>query len=377
MRKILVIEDSEALLNDIVEMLTLEGFETVRASNGREGIDMVHRHFPDLIVCDVRMPVMDGYGVLDNLRSDPVTANIPFIFLTARTGRTEMREGMRLGADDYLTKPFTAEELINSVHARLNRNDLMQDEAKRRMTQLRKSIVLALPHELRTPLNAVLGFSEIIMADNGSLSKEQIDDMATHINEAALRLYRLVENYVIYANLEIMHADDEHAEAMRRGRTQYPVVVVAQQAEEKARQYHREDDLHLDMPSLYTPLAVEGDNFARVVTELLDNAFKFSKPGSPVAVSLADMGDAMSITIRDEGIGMKPEDIRSIGAYMQFQRAFLEQQGVGLGLVIAKRITELHNGTFDIDSELGQYTRVTLTLPFVHEKHTNGTGVQS
>ncbi|MEL6152239.1 MAG: response regulator, partial [Chloroflexota bacterium] len=98
MSKVLVIEDSEPLLNDIVEMLSLEGFETLQAENGEVGIKLVEDHQPDLIVCDVRMPVMDGYKVLDHLRSNRETANIPFIFLTARTGRKERLEGMQLGA---------------------------------------------------------------------------------------------------------------------------------------------------------------------------------------------------------------------------------------------------------------------------------------
>jgi K+-sensing histidine kinase KdpD len=283
-----------------------------------------------------------------------------------------MREGMQLGADDYLTKPFTAEELISSVNTRLSRSDSIQDEAERRMTQLRESIVLALPHELRTPLNAVLGFSEIMMTDTRTLDEEKVLDMAEHINKAAMRLYRLVENYVIYANLQTMYTDEEHVAAMRRGRTQYPAIVVAQQAEEKARQYNREADLQLSIPQVYTPLAIEGDNFSRVVTELLDNALKFSKAGTPVSVEITVDDGMMRIDIRDEGVGMTPEAIRNIGAYMQFQRSVLEQQGIGLGLVIAKRIVEIHNGLFDIQSQFGHYTQVTVALPFVPNENTNG-----
>lgn len=367
MKKILVIEDSEALLNDIVEMLSLEGFEVMSAQNGKLGIAALEETYPDLILCDVRMPVMDGYGVLDYLRSDPTKTNIPFIFLTARTGRDEVREGMQLGADDYLTKPFTAEELISTVHARIARSVNLKQHTERKLNQLRESIVLALPHELRTPLNAIMGFSEILATDSETLDSKQVVDMAEHINQAAVRLYRLIENYVIYTSLEVMRTDEEQAAAFREGRTSYPAVIIAQHAEEKARQYEREDDLQLEMPENNVTLAIEGENLSRIARELIDNALKFSEAGTPIQVQFETTDDMLRVRITDQGVGMETEHIRAVGAYVQFNRSLLEQQGIGLGLTIAKYIVEIHNGTLKIDSNVGNYTTVTFTLPLATE----------
>ncbi|MEO1441560.1 MAG: response regulator [Chloroflexota bacterium] len=359
-----MIEDSEPLLNDIVEMLSLEGFETLQAENGEVGIKLVEDHQPDLIVCDVRMPVMDGYKVLDHLRSNRETANIPFIFLTARTGRKERLEGMQLGADDYLTKPFTAEELITTVHSRLARNHSFHTEVDRQMDMLRRSIILALPHELRTPLNAILGFSEIMIADSEILTRNQVYEMSEHINEAALRLYRLIENYVVYANLELLSEDEVRLENLRKGRTEYPAISIAQHVEDQARRQNRMDDLQLTMAEGCEPVAMDGDNLAKVVQELMDNALKFSKPGTAVEVIISCGEDGLNLVITDYGVGMSSTEIRSIGAYMQFQRAFLEQQGIGFGLYISQRIVELHNGRFDIRSAPSQFTTIDLTIPF-------------
>src|SRR5690348_16004581 len=105
--KILVIEDDPAILTTMLDALSLEGFDTTGAENGRIGLQRVQDYQPDLIISDIMMPDLDGHEVLTHLRNDPATATIPLIFLTAKTSRTDVRQGMTLGADDYLTKPFT------------------------------------------------------------------------------------------------------------------------------------------------------------------------------------------------------------------------------------------------------------------------------
>jgi len=362
--RVLVIEDNEELLSDIVEMLSMEGFEILTAHNGRVGIDVAEREVPDLIVCDVRMPVMDGYDVLDYIRSNTRTRNIPFIFLTARTGRSEFREGMKMGADDYLTKPFSAEELIASIRSRLVRSKDAQDETERRLDELRHSIALALPHEMRTPLNAILGFSEILMTDHEKLEKPQTLEMARHINEAAYRLYRLVENYVVYANLELMRNDEKQREFLKQGRTEYVDILIDQEVRQRALHHQREDDLVTDIESIERAIAIDTDNFSRMIHEVADNAFKFSEAGDSVIVQVYPDGNDLIVRIRDEGYGFRPEEIESVGAYMQFKRAFFEQQGIGFGLTIATRMAEVHGGSLRITSERGTETDVIIRLPF-------------
>lgn len=120
--KILVVEDETAIRNNVVSMLRMEGFDVVEASNGRLALAVARQHLPGLILSDVMMPELDGYGLLEQLRADPLTANIPLIFLSARTDRADRRRGMNLGADDYLGKPFSHDELLEAVTARIKRN---------------------------------------------------------------------------------------------------------------------------------------------------------------------------------------------------------------------------------------------------------------
>lgn len=119
--KILVVEDEDGIRSNLVRMLRLEGFELVEARNGRAGLEMARLEIPNLILSDVMMPELDGYGLLEALRADPLTAAIPFIFLTARTDRMDRRRGMNLGADDYLGKPFSRDEVLDAVTARIKR----------------------------------------------------------------------------------------------------------------------------------------------------------------------------------------------------------------------------------------------------------------
>lgn len=121
MPKILVIEDERAIRFNLIKLLSAEGFQAVSADNGNSGVDLARREKPDVIICDILMPNLDGYGVLKVLQQDPVTATIPFIFLTAKTDRADWRQAMTLGADDYLTKPFTRAELLEAITSRLQR----------------------------------------------------------------------------------------------------------------------------------------------------------------------------------------------------------------------------------------------------------------
>ncbi len=123
-KKILVIDDEAKLRQQCAELLRLDGYEVLEARNGREGVDRARRDLPDLVLCDITMPEMNGHRVLETLRNDPKTAHLPFVFLTGWNELEDLRTGMNLGADDYLTKPVSPDELLTAVRARLRRAEL-------------------------------------------------------------------------------------------------------------------------------------------------------------------------------------------------------------------------------------------------------------
>lgn len=128
MKKILLIEDNLEVRENTSEILSLANYNVVAAENGKIGVDLAQREKPDLIICDIMMPELDGYGVLHILSKNEHTANIPFIFLTAKTEKTDIRKGMNLGADDYLTKPFDDTDLLNAIEARFRKNAMLQKQ---------------------------------------------------------------------------------------------------------------------------------------------------------------------------------------------------------------------------------------------------------
>src|SRR5579883_2172399 len=128
MRRLLVIDDHDDIRENIAEILSLAGYEVFTAENGKRGVETALRETPELVICDIMMPELDGYGVLHLLRKNEATVNTPFIFLTAKTERTDFRKGMEMGADDYITKPFDDIELLNAIEIRLKKYDILQSK---------------------------------------------------------------------------------------------------------------------------------------------------------------------------------------------------------------------------------------------------------
>ena len=128
MKKILLIEDNDDVRNNTAEILELSNYEVIVAENGKVGVEKAIEHSPDLIICDIMMPVLDGYGVLHAIHRNESIKNTPFIFLTAKSERTDFRKGMELGADDYVTKPFSGTDLLNAVDGRLKKIELLKKD---------------------------------------------------------------------------------------------------------------------------------------------------------------------------------------------------------------------------------------------------------
>jgi CRP/FNR family transcriptional regulator, cyclic AMP receptor protein len=128
MKKVLLIEDNDDIRNNTAEILELANYKVVTAENGKVGVEKAIEYIPDLIICDIMMPVLDGYGVLHAIHKNETIQNTPFIFLTAKTERGDFRKGMELGADDYITKPFDGTELLNAVDSRLKKAELLKQQ---------------------------------------------------------------------------------------------------------------------------------------------------------------------------------------------------------------------------------------------------------
>lgn len=361
MNKILVIEDDINVRQNILELLVCEGFSIVEANNGRLGVQLAQEEIPDLILCDVMMPELDGYGVLKALRQQPETAIIPLIFLTARSDKTDFRQGMQMGADDYIVKPFTREELLSAITCRLEKNTTIKNDSQRKLDNLRNSIALSLPHEMRTPLNGILGFSQILIEESDNLDSQTVKEMAEFIYLSGERLFELIQKFLMYAELEIIKTDPEQIEILQSQTAIFPNLAIMEIISDKAKKAEREADLQLEFSPCQVNISTA--KIAKIVEELIDNAFKFSPKGSPVQFKGQIVNGQLILSFIDYGRGITAAQIADLGAYQQFERKLYEQQGSGLGLMIAKSIAEIHGGKFEIKSKPQERTVVEVTLP--------------
>ena len=194
MKTILLIEDDTALRENTAELLGLSNYKVFTAPNGKKGIEVAKRELPDIIVCDIMMPEMDGYGVLQAVVSDATTANIPFIFLSAKTERQEIRKGMNMGADDYLTKPFEEDELLNAVESRLAKASILSK------MKMKKERINDRENEERLNLNQL----KIFFCNEGKQANfkkgETIYSKGTHSNNLFLILKGVVKTHSMDAN---------------------------------------------------------------------------------------------------------------------------------------------------------------------------------
>lgn len=366
MKKILVIEDDSQVRDNIQDILSLEEFCTITAADGLEGLSLVREEHPDLIICDVMMPNLSGYDVLMALRQDVKTRAIPFVFLTAKADKNNFRQGMELGADDYLTKPFTPNELRQAIATRLEKTAHLEQETQHQLGELRQKIAHLLPHELNTPLNGIINGVRLLRYYYVPSEHTEAIEVLSIIESSADRLQAMTQNFITYAELELITADPREIVALRTQQDKCSLMpLINSVATQKSRQHGRESDLRLEIQSAW--LNIPEHRFKKVIEETIDNAFKFSSSGSPVQLITRLRDDFFHLFVIDFGRGMTAEQIAKVGAYMQFQRKIYEQQGSGLGLAIAKRIVELYGGELVIESFPNQQTIVRISLPVVSQ----------
>ena len=357
MPTILVIEDDSAIQEAIVDILELQGFQVLSAPDGVAGVAAARAQRPDLILCDIMMPFLDGYGVLARLRQYPQTATIPFIFLTARTTPADFRQGMQLGADDYLAKPFRPAELVAAVNLRLQRQSELANRFQKRVEALHSSLVTVLPHELRTPLNGVLGGISLLKDEFTSLEPSDAEELFIIVEQSALRLRRLVENCLLFAELASATAGEPGA---ADGSTCAAAATLQTIACREASAANRENDLTLDLAEGQAVLPQA--SLAKVTEEVINNAFKYSERGTPVTVTARPQSDELCLTVTDHGRGMNRDEVAAIGPFRQFNRSRFEQQGLGLGLAITQHILHQYGGKLAIESSPGGGTTVRMTV---------------
>ncbi len=345
---ILLVEDEPVVRTVAEDLLVTFGYTVTAVANGAEALAALEISRPDLIMSDVRMPLVDGFQLLEKVRADPVWQQIPFIIVSAKAESTDLRMGMSLGADDYVMKPYRPAELEKAIAVRLKR----ARRIKEAMANHQRFLTRILPHELRTPLTGVIGVGDLMadtVAEGGQLTPGELADYARILQQSGERLFRIVENFLLWSRLE-----SAMAVPVAPGQSPFVVVTVSRiQVRELAAavgaNFKRQSDLHVDGPE-ETSIKVGTHDFEFVATHLIENAFRFSMPGSPVQVSIQVEAGMFRLRVADVGRGMTAEQIERVGLHRQFDREKIEQQGTGMGLMLATSYSRLSGGSLKLQS---------------------------
>jgi|GEM_PF-55040 len=327
--RVLAIEDDDILRPLIVERLRAVGYEPASARNGQEGIRMAGEWRPDLILCDVMMPGLDGYGVLEALRRDEKVSEIPVIFLTALAGREDFRKGMELGADDYLTKPFNGTDLVRAIETRLKKAASLRKRAEGQIDQSLGQMA-ALVHDLRNPVCGLLHYSQSLASGEaqGDPKKWQL------VNASLDRIDTLLEEMLLFTRSRFRKLPFHPVSVDVRSVVER--VIAAQAGSDRVRCEFPPDLVRVEAD----PVQVQ-----HIVSNLVDNALKYGTPGRPVMLSVALEGGRMRLEVTNEGASIPlTEAAHLFGAFFR-REATSHIPGYGLGLSLVKSCVDQHGGT--------------------------------
>ena len=378
--QILVIEDDNDTRSNIVEILRSDGFDVLEAIDGESGVKSALVHRPDIILCDIVMPTLDGYEVLRRVRDQDATAQIPFIFLTGKESRSEQRQGMCLGADDYLAKPFRRHELLEMLHgqiakqARYDRHNASfgtqtfgdQQQALQAQIQVLRlreqeiqTWVGGITHDLRAPLTTIKVALELL--EHRPDKSERYLSIA---RQACAQSDALIEELLtLYREEETVGSSPFKGIYLR-------LIFDRLFDSFRVRSAHLNLQLKWDVPkeidAIFSPL---GLNLERILTELLNNACKYTTGGGQIGLEVTIVaGLQIKITNQAE---IDSEALPYV--FNRFYRVLPESHpsegepetpipGTGLGLSLVRQLTDQLGGTLDLESKEG-WTTFTLLLP--------------
>ena len=379
---ILVVDDTPDILRLLSEVLSADGFAVRAADSGELALASAFLHPPDLVLLDVRMPKMDGFEVCRRLKGDPRTERIPVIFLSGVTEMGGRIEGFRLGAVDFLLKPFEREELLVRVKTHLELGRLNKDLEKRvrertaelmlanmeleRATRMKDEFLANMSHELRTPLTAVLGMTDVLMEEvYGPLNAGQKDAVQT-IERSGRHLLDLINDILDLSKLEAKTVELELEECNAADIAGEMLRFIAAQARRKKIEACCE--IEPDLPKL----TADSRRLKQMLINLLGNAVKFTPEGGQIGLSVRyhRENQEMEFIVWDSGIGISAADqMKLFQPFVQIDGGLARKyEGTGLGLVLVRRTARLHGGDVMVRSTEGEGSRFILRLPISHAK---------
>ncbi len=370
---LLVVEDDAHLLWGIRDILRLDKYDVYTAQDGNEALTILNddeKTLPDLIVSDIMMPHMDGLTLLDEVRKVQEWIHIPFIFLTARGEKEDVKRGKERGVDDYIIKPFDPEDLTVAIKSRLARMGALKtannETTVTAVEAEKRKLVTMLNHELRTPLTLIVAYAEMLKDYMDVDAPEaEINTFLKGVNDGAERMRRLIENFIL--TVEIESGDAAKTFEWRSHKIENLDILMKQAQEQVFRDENVSRVCHSHIPDDVPPIHGDQSFLIVIVRELLDNAVKFSQEkDTPVTLKLSTADNMACITVIDEGRGISAEETEKIfDIFYQINRELREDQGGGVGLTLVKQLTEIHGGHVEVETIEGEGSTFKVYLPII------------
>lgn len=350
---ILVVEDDNHLIDGIREILELDDYQVITATSGLHGLEVLRSlsRPPDLIVSDIMMPKMDGYQFFESVRAEASWIAIPFIFLTAKGEKDDIRLGKSMGADDYVTKPFSAEDLLVAVSAKLARTQQLQSVFSSQVLDMKRRILTILNHEFRTPLTYVVAYADLLNREVDEMSLVEMREFLKGIYSGAERLRRLIENFILLVELEM--GETELTYQWRKHKiNNFELVVNLAARKAQSMLDERQQTLHVEIEDHTQPIMGDEEYLSAALVRLIENASKFSPSGKPIVLQIyADEG-ATTFAVVDQGRGIPENEISQIfETFYQVNRPQYEDQGTGSGLAIVRGVAKVHKAEISVESQ--------------------------
>jgi signal transduction histidine kinase len=363
-RPLVLVADDNADMRQYIARLLAERYRVEAVADGEAALAAARRRPPDLVLTDVMMPRLDGFGVLHGLREDPRTREVPVIMLSARAGEESRVEGMEAGADDYLIKPFSARELLARVGAHLQMARMRREasEALRDADRRKDEFLAMLSHELRGPLAPLGNMLEVVKRAEGNA--ELVQQAYGTMERQLAQLVRLVDDL-----LDVSRITRNKME-LRKQRVELASIV--HHAAEACRPLGDtlQHEVTVTLPPEPVYLNADPARLAQVFQNLLNNACKYTEPRGSVWLTAERQAGDVLVTVKDTGLGIPPDKLASIFDMFTQVDASRERArgGLGIGLALVKRLVEMHDGTVEARSEgPGRGSEFVVRLPILTE----------
>ena len=361
--KILIVDDMPANIDVLRKTLGPEDYEIFFATSGEAAIKTAHRCLPDLIILDILMPGLNGFETCQKLKKDPLTRDIPIMFISAKNETKDIVDGFIHGGVDYITKPFQPEEVCARVKTHLHLQMLKCElKSKNRrleeLNDLKNKFIGMASHDMLNPLNSIIGFSEMLLEGRDELSKEEQDEYLIFINSVSKNMSNLVNDVLNVSVIESGKLELNLTAGSLKSLVKERVFVHKPIAAKKNIALHAK---LVDLPECW----FDANRISQVLDSLISNAIKFSLPNCGVLITLEKETNMCKVSIRDEGPGISPKDQSKL--FQHFKKLSAKptagEGSIGLGLAIAKKMVEAHKGTLVVESLLGEGCTFTLKIP--------------